>query len=369
MVCEAVTFGAWNTCGWWFDSEEGTGTFSGLFPNMLTFKCDTCGSPVFFENIRCLSCNSILGIIPGSYEVHSVKVANTGTLLGSDGKSYRFCRNSIKYGCCNQLVPAGDASAYCRSCQFTEITPDLAFDNNRELWIAMEKAKRRLLFSLVRLGIAPVPKSRNKATGLAFRFLVDNSQNIMTGHEDGTITITLAEADDAIREARRQLLGEEYRTLLGHFRHEIGHFYWDRLIGDAGRHAEFRTVFGDERVDYNAGLSNHYAKKLTVAWKADFVSRYASSHPWEDWAETFAHFLHMRDVVETSRSVGLLEAAGGGMPDDFRTMVNQWLSTSFRLNELGRSIGSGDLYPFILTNKVIGKMEFIDRLISEAAGR
>ncbi len=326
---------------------------------MLTFQCDTCSSPVFFENIRCLSCNSILGIIPETYEVHSMKVDHSGTLLGNDGRRYRFCKNSVDHGSCNQLVWASDPSVYCRACRFTEVTPDLKYKNNKELWLMMEKAKRRLLFSLLRLGISPVPKSLDRAKGLAFRFLVDNGQKILTGHEDGLITITLGEADDAIRAARRQQMGEEYRTLLGHFRHEIGHYYWARLIEDSGRQESFRTVFGDERIDYSAALATYYAKPRDLRWRGQFISRYASSHPWEDWAETFAHFLHMRDVVETCRSAGLITPLTGAPEEGFRDLVKLWTSTTFRLNELGRSIGSGDLYPFVLTSAVIDKMEFI----------
>ncbi len=331
---------------------------------MKTFHCDNCHSPVYFENIRCLGCGSTLGIIPGSYEVRSFAKGSGGSLEGNDGNRYRFCKNSIDHGACNQLVAEGDASAYCRSCQFTEITPDLAFESNRELWFEMEKAKRRLLFSLAQLGIEPVPKTLDQEKGLAFRFLVDNTGEILTGHENGIITISLAEADPATREARRQQMGEEYRTLLGHFRHEIGHYYWDRLVMDGNRYESFRKMFGDERADYKTALQGYYTKAPEDSWKSGYISRYASAHPWEDWAETFAHFLHMRDVVETSRSVGLIPSgqAGGGV--SFAEALKLWLSTSFRINELGRSMGSGDLYPFVLGDAVIAKMEFIHDVVS-----
>lgn len=330
---------------------------------MKTFQCDHCQTPVYFENFRCLGCGATLGIFPGSYEVHSVVAEKGGALVSCEGKSYRFCRNSIDYGCCNQLVDAEDSSPICQSCRFTEVTPDLTFASNRTLWARMEQAKRRLLFSLVQLGIQPVPKVENPNTGVTFRFLVDNGQGILTGHENGVITITLAEADDATREARKQQLGERYRTLLGHFRHEIGHYYWDRLIADGGKLEEFRKVFGDERADYQAALKSHYAKERDDGWRSNFITRYASSHPWEDWAESFAHFLHMRDVVETSRSVGLIGGVHVSAVMSFAETKDAWLSTSFRLNELGRSMGTGDLYPFVLSDTVIGKMEFIHDVI------
>lgn len=334
---------------------------------MRTFHCDNCQTPVYFENIRCLGCGSILGILPDSYEVHSVKLDNTGSLTAGDGRTYRFCKNSIAYGTCNQLVGTAKESEYCRSCLFTEITPNLTFEVNRAYWFEMEKAKRRLLFSLNKLGLTPRTKSEDASKGLAFRFLVDNGQGIMTGHLDGIITITLAEADSAIRETRRLQMGEDYRTLLGHFRHEVGHFYWCRLILDRGREEAFRKAFGDERADYATALSSYYARKREVSWQGKFVTRYASSHPFEDWAETFAHFLHMRDVVETSAAVGLIDS--GESSGDFREMIRLWLSTSFRLNELGRSVGSGDLYPFVLSDTVIRKMEFIAGEIAAVSGK
>lgn len=330
---------------------------------MKTFQCDHCHTPVYFENIRCLCCGSTLGIFPESYEVHSVAVGKGGVLTGDNGKRYRFCRNSIDHGCCNQLVAEGDSSDICLSCRFTEVTPDLTFGANRILWARMEQAKRRLLFSLVKLGIPPVPKSPENAKGLAFRFLVDNGQGILTGHENGVITITLAEADDATREARRQQMGERYRTLLGHFRHEIGHYYWDRLIADGGRLEAFRGAFGDERTDYQAALKAHYATAADDSWRSGYISRYASSHPWEDWAESFAHYLHMRDVVETSRAVGLIRGTDMSERMSFMETKDAWLATSFRLNELGRSMGTGDLYPFVLSDAVIRKMEFIHDVI------
>lgn len=332
-------------------------------PNMKNFRCDNCSSQVYFENIKCLTCGSILGIIPESYEVHSVKADLSGTLKGGNGKSYRFCKNSIEHDCCNQLVLVEDPSDYCWSCQFTEMVPNLTFEVNRELWVEMEMTKRRLLFSLFQLGIQPVPKSKDPINGLSFRFLVDNGQEILTGHEEGMITITLAEADDALREARRQQMGEEYRTLLGHFRHEIGHFYWDQLIMKGGRLNDFRALFGDESPDYGMALRVYYARFQDDSWKSDYISRYASAHPWEDWAETFAHFLHMRDVLETSVSVGLIAERDTPDPKNFEMMMKLWLSVSFRINQIGRSIGSGDLYPFVLNDKVISKMKFIHSAI------
>ncbi len=332
---------------------------------MRTFHCDNCNAPGYFENIRCLGCGSILGILPDSYEVHSVEKDGRGTLTAAGGKTYRLCKNSVEFGVCNQLVPTSERTDYCLSCRFTAVTPDLSYEVNRGLWAVMERAKRRLLFSLHTLGIRPSPKSEDPVKGLSFRFLVDNGQGVSTGHQDGVITITLAEADSAIREARRLQMGEDYRTLLGHFRHEIGHYYWDRIIADRMRADAFREVFGDDRTDYLTALSNYYAKPPGTTWQGNFISRYATAHPFEDWAETFAHFLHMRDVVETAISTGLAPGRVSAAALPFDEMAGLWLNTSFRLNELGRSIGSGDLYPFVLSEKVIARMRFISREIED----
>jgi len=333
---------------------------------MKTFHCDNCGTAVFFENNLCLGCGSTLGMMPGSYEMRSVTVGENGEAIARDGKTYRFCKNWNEYNCCNQFVDAGHESPYCRSCVLTEVTPDLESGENRRLWAEMERAKRRLLFSLSQLGIFPKPKSEDPAKGLAFRFLAEGKEPVMTGHFQGLITIALAEADKAELEARRMQLGERYRTLLGHFRHEIGHYYWDRLIADGGLTDEFRAVFGDESVSYGDALTAHYAKTPDDLWKTDFITSYAASHPWEDWAETFAHFLHMRDVVETSRAVDLIVDGGIECISDFQASMKLWLSTTFRINQIGRSIGSGDLYPFVLNNRVIDKMRFIHGVVFSA---
>ena len=131
--------------------------------------------------------------------------------------------------------------------------PDLSLPENLSRWRALEAAKHRLFYTLFQLRL-PVETQAESPAGLAFQFLADvgpGAPSVMTGHADGVITINLAEADDAERERRRQQMGELYRTLLGHFRHEIGHYYWDRLIANTPHLEEFRRIFGDERQDYD----------------------------------------------------------------------------------------------------------------------
>src|SRR5262249_50270393 len=155
-------------------------------------------------------------------------------------------------------------------------------------------AKRRLVYTLLALNLPLVSRQEDRESGLSFEFLADPADpaapRVMTGHAGGVITVNVAEADDAERERRRLQMNEPYRPLLGAFRHEIGHYYWDRLIRGSARLAAFRETFGDERADYAEALDRHHAGGPPGDWQDRFVSAYASSHPWEDWAETWAHY-------------------------------------------------------------------------------
>ena len=106
-------------------------------------------------------------------------------------------------------------------------------------------------------------------------------------------------------------MGEPYRTLLGHFRHEVGHYYWDLLVRDGGRLEACRAVFGDDREDYGEALKRHYAEGAPADWQANFVSAYATTHAWEDFAETWAHYLHMVDSARDRRPSFGLEVEPG----------------------------------------------------------
>jgi hypothetical protein len=163
-------------------------------------------------------------------------------------------------------------------------------------------------------------------------------------------------------------LGENYRTLLGHFRHEVGHFYWPPLVQLVGRLDRFRELFGDERADYQEALDRHNAEGPPPDWSARHVSAYATMHPWEDWAETFAHYLHITDAVQTAAAYGLrvlggrepLSARPGRAHADVRELLEDWLPLSYALNAMSRSLGNADLYPFVLTDAVIEKLAFVD---------
>jgi hypothetical protein len=205
----------------------------------------------------------------------------------------------------------------------------------------------------------------------------------MTGHDEGLITIALAEADDSLRESRRGAMGEPYRTLLGHFRHEAGHYFWGVFFAFDPSVEAFRAVFGDERQDYAAALQRHYANGAPPDWQERYVSAYATAHPWEDWAETWAHYLHMLDTLETAASFGIAVnttmADGAALASritydphtapDLGQLVQAWMPLTFAVNSLNRSMGQPDLYPFVLSPTVVAKLSYVHQRIAQATGR
>jgi len=262
----------------------------------------------------------------------------------------------------------------------TRVIPDLRQPGHQTAWYRLEVAKRRLLYSLRHLGLPLVPKDEDPAQGLAFAFLADpggpGAAPVLTGHCNGVITINVAEADDVEREHRRQQLHEPSRTLLGHFRHESGHYYWDRLLPQRPRLEGFHALFGDERVDYSQALTHHYQHGAPADWPQQCISAYASAHPWEDWAETWAHYLHMTDAVETAVACGLAlqplrpdepsvpPPVRGGRLGAFEAMLQHWFSLTSVLNNLNRSLGLPDAYPFLLSTPVIDKLRFVHDTIA-----
>lgn len=349
---------------------------------MKLFSCDHCGNTVYFENAVCERCGHGLGYRSDRNAL--ISLVKTNGLLSSPAfpnDSYVFCQNA-RYGACNWLVPAtpgGDV--YCAACRHNETIPAIDNPLNLTRWQVIERAKKRLFYSLLRLNLPLETRNQNRAHGLSFRFLSDTdaapgSAPVMTGHESGIITIALAEADDAEREARRASMGEPYRTLLGHFRHEIGHHYWDLLVANTPQLAAFRTLFGDESVNYASALQAYYANGAPAGWPQTNISAYATAHPWEDFAETFAHYLHITDTVEMAAAFGIrarpstqdesLAARIDFDPyaaADARTIVDNWVPLASMLNNLNRAMGHPDAYPFILTPQVIDKLGFIHDLV------
>jgi hypothetical protein len=272
----------------------------------------------------------------------------------------------LDYGNCNWLLPGADPADLCVACATNLVIPDLGWGDNLLLWTKMEHAKKRLLYTLLQVGL--LSASGRAETWPLFRFMEDQRRNpnvaeefVSTGHENGVITVNLAEADDVSRQAERQFLVERYRTVLGHLRHESGHYFFPRLTQAPGDMEVCRRVFGDEREGYDAALSDHYEAGPPEDWRERYVSAYASMHPREDFAESFAHYLLIVDALETATAAGLHTiAAGAGW-------VRRWVELSIALNELNRSLGADDAYPFTLAPATIEKLEVIRSLVARNA--
>ncbi len=383
-----------------------------------------CGRPVFLGNTRCLACGTPLGYVIERLGVVPLAVVptpvrapariksapdgvpdggppNTATVLSerhtvfgdTGGLQYQRCANVLTPSGCNWMVPApcegdppefntlGLAPGYCLSCSSTRTIPDLSQPDNDVRWRKLEQAKRRLLSQLLALGLRVVTRHGDPVHGLAFDFLsnLPGGPHVLTGHEMGVITLNAEEADDSVRERIRAEMREPYRTLVGHFRHEIGHYYWDLLLPGSDWLDDFHALFGDETLDYAQALRDHYEKGPPADWPVRFVTSYASSHPWEDWAETWAHYLHMADTADTALSFGIdarhVELAGDlfqmsdlWQPDHpgaepFLDFLNGWVRLTNVLNELSRSMGQPDYYPFVLPRAAVGKLQFVHQVI------
>ncbi|WP_185983847.1 zinc-binding metallopeptidase family protein [Aureimonas mangrovi] len=355
---------------------------------MKLFSCPSCDQVVHFHNTKCERCGHALGYEPLSNRMLALEPdPQTGFWVsvgrGANGERWKYCAN-YEYGVCNWLLDAESSETLSIASRFNKTIPDLSDPENVALWQKIEFAKQRLIYTLLRLRLPLMTREENPE-GLSFDFLEDvgDGQPVMTGHDRGHITIALAEADDAEREKRRSAMGEPYRTLLGHFRHEIGHWYWDRLVRDGGALDACRAVFGDDSADYGQALQAHYANGPKANWQNEFVSSYSGAHPWEDFAETWAHYLHIVDSLETGGSWGItlhprLDRDGILTTDlDFKvyddaTTIDQiaeaWTALSSALNSLNRSMGLQDVYPFVLSPLVVSKLGFIHDLVHGRVG-
>jgi len=329
---------------------------------MKLFACPHCGQVVYFGNVKCERCESQLGY---DYQSNRMKVVS---------ELWKYCGNHA-HDVCNWLLQADSPDELCRACRHNLTIPDLSQPANVELWRKIEEAKHRLLYTILRLRL-PLFDRAERPDGLGFQFL--RSDETITGHNGGLITIALVEADDAEREKRRHALGEPYRTLLGHFRHEVGHWYWDRLVRD-GDQTAFVALFGDPNQNYSAGLQRHYATGPQPGWQDTFVSPYAGAHPWEDFAETWAHYFHMLDTLDTGGSFGIVLSPRLDRDHllstsldfdvytaDPSTLADAWVALASALNSFNRSMGLADPYPFVLSPRVIEKLAFIHDLVRHA---
>jgi hypothetical protein len=344
---------------------------------MKNFTCPRCRNKVHFESTRCIRCQQTLGFWSNTLSIAAASVPTvTGTGSAPGGNrpdGMRYCTNAT-HGVCNWLTTPDDATGFCVACDLNRTIPNLSEAENLAAWRDLERAKKRLVYSLLRAGLPLDSPVKGRLT-------FDFARHAVTGHLDGVITIDVTEADAVERERQRQFFGEPYRTLLGHLRHESGHYYWMTLIEAAGLLQSFRDVFGDERQDYQAALTNHHAGMAPPEWQAQHVSTYASSHPWEDWAETWAHYLHMIDALDTAEAEGMEPRATGlglGAIWPFRSydiyrqgtfdqLIERWIPLTIATNSLSRSMGRDDFYPFVISSVVRQKLAFVHRVIRKQA--
>jgi hypothetical protein len=356
-----------------------------------SYRCQ-CGRPVYFRNSLCLACQTPLGYEPGEGQLLPLVAGSQPGTWKKHGQEadlplWRQCANFDSPAGCNWLVDAADEEPLCRSCRLNNTIPQLDDPDNARWWRLIENAKRRLVAQLLGLGLPVRSKvGEDQEHGVMFDFLRSPKEGprVLTGHANGLITLNVEEADDSKREKIRHEMKEPYRTLLGHFRHEIGHYYWDRLIADTAWHEKFRGLFGDDREDYGAALKRNYQQGPPADWADKHISSYASVHAWEDWAESWAHYLHVVDSLDTALGFGLrgedVEAAvepfsvndlyDPAEPDAKQAvlLVNSWVQLTTVLNELARSMGQHDFYPFVLSKPVLKKLHFIHLVVKEARG-
>ncbi len=347
---------------------------------MKLFTCRNCNNSLYFENSICLSCNNPIGFDSEQLIMLTVQKNKTDAHYTDlqTKKVYKYCQNAQEQTC-NWLISASSNSTFCAACELNRTIPPLAIAQNRERWHKIEIAKHRLVYSLLKLQLPIKKKVTNSSTeGIAFDFTVDTSANksVMTSHQSGLITINIKEADEAERAKNKYDLNEKYRTLLGHFRHEIGHYYWDVLIKNNPKNLKkFRELFGNETANYEQALRNYYSNPNKNT-SNHYISIYATSHPWEDWAESWAHYMHLMDTVETAYYFGIqldneslahrkLSTQKISNPYEVKKFIdifNMWVPLGFAVNALSRSMGHPEFYPFVISDEIVEKLSFIHKI-------
>ncbi len=308
-----------------------------------------CGQLIYFDNHSCVSCGRQLAFDSDTLKMQAEETAGAGLA---------FCANRATAVRCNWMPKTGNARGFCLSCALSKTIPTLSKPENHGRWRKLEAAKRRLIYDLLNIGLA-VDDSK-----LRFEFKEDRRTNsevsdlhVTTGHAAGVITVNAAEADEVFREQMRQAMNEPWRTLIGHLRHESGHYYFEEVV-DAKNLDEARALFGDESKNYESALEAYYQQGPAEGWNQNYISAYASAHPAEDWAECWAHYLHIHSVLEVAMDAGLLKR------DRAVTWYDKFIELVLTLNEIMRALGLPDAYPFVLTGPVAKKIEFVHRAIA-----
>jgi hypothetical protein len=350
---------------------------------MRLFHCDRCGRTVPFSAQRCPACDALLGYVPERRAMRVLLPTADPSVFATDDLDPPLwrCLNSA-WGC-NWMLPAPSATAasdstsaatsvtpWCRSCRLTRGRPDEADPDAVEAWMTAEAAKRRLVHQLDELALPIEIRSSTTPDGLAFDLVYLPGEGGITGHLDGVVTLDLAEADEGHRDDLRRRLGEPFRTVVGHLRHEIGHHYWGRLVGQADNLDRFRRLFGDEREDYRTAVERHYSA-ATGAWdRTRFVTAYAASHPLEDWAETFAHYLHILDATDTAVAHHLVPpghavvGSEGFAALSIEDILGAWRPINTAVNAIAETLGAPAVYPFDPVGAVVDKLAFVHRQVA-----
>jgi hypothetical protein len=340
---------------------------------MQVFHCDRCGEKVAFAAQQCGACGAALGYVSEDRTVRSLLPSNdqaTYEVVGHDGLWWR-CMNSA-WGC-NWMLSAGSDTVWCRSCRLTRGRPDGERPDAVEAWVRAEAAKRRLVHQLDTLALPFEMRSMSAPDGLVFDLVHIPGERGVTGHLDGVVTLDLAEVEDHHRDAVRVQLGESFRTVIGHLRHEVGHYFWSRLVARSDCLSAFRRLFGDERVDYREAMATYYAGGGTTWDPGRHVTAYAASHPLEDWAETFAHYLHIVDAADTAAAHQLVVLDGGMAATevlargDFDDILDVWRPINVAVNAIAESFGGAAVYPFEASDDVVDKLAFLhDQVIAHS---
>lgn len=345
---------------------------------MRSFGCPQCRVNVSFEALVCEACGAELGYHPPSYRYYVI----TDGAADVHGERWAQCAN--RDWACNWLVNPATGRTTCDSMEFIRGRPD------SDDTVALEKLAdaahwlRRLIYQLDHLGL-PLDSYQDREGGLAFDMFSSLAlgEPVTIGHANGVITIDLAETLDDRRERLRIKLGEPYRTMLGHLRHEVGHYYQSILVEQPGGQLldECRALFGDERISYADEIARHYRFGAPEHWRDSHISEYATMHPWEDFAESFAHYLHITDTMETAGASGMMLSSQrindyDGPPvsprfdygsEHFGAMLQDWHWVSTFFNRINRSMGKADLYPFEINEVVASKLAFVHKVVTSSA--
>lgn len=329
---------------------------------MQSFACRVCGQTLHFENSLCVSCGSALGFSRGERTI--VPLDAKGRYVDREEREWFRCRNLGLAGCTWLCSVDG---GQCFACDLTRTRPNDTDAVGLAQFFDAERAKRHLVHELDTLGFPIVSRQQDAENGLCFDLLSSVAANVTIGHANGVITIDLAESQGSHRERLREQLDEPYRTMLGHFRHESGHYFEWQLVRGEQLLTRSRELFGDERESYADALERHYQQGAPEGWEDSFISQYATMHPFEDFAETWAHYLHIYDTVETAAAYGLTAVDPATHPGAFSDLVGEvWVPLSVALNMINRSMGHDDLYPFVIPAPVRDKLDFVASLAGAA---